>query len=68
MGKKANWKHTSILVEADVYKEFKILATKQDTTASELAYQLIKEAVENQKQEQLCSNVYSYHVTDIVIL
>lgn len=51
MGKKANWKHTSILVENEVYKEFKILATKQDTTASELAYKLMKEAVESQKQE-----------------
>lgn len=49
MSQKSNWKHTSILIEPGIYKQLRIMAAQQDTTASELITQLIKKEVESQK-------------------
>lgn len=49
MAKKENWKHTNVLIQPDVYKEFRMLAVKKDTTVSSLMNELAKEAVENDK-------------------
>lgn len=49
MAKKADWKHTNVLLEPSVYKQFRMLAVEKDTTVSALMNELAKEAVNKDK-------------------
>lgn len=61
-------KRINMTITPQLHRDAKIQCAKNETTLSKVVCQLLTEWLESQKQEQLYTNVYSYYVTDIVIM